>query len=61
VLLLTGVAGGLLGGVFHGIVLKSKKSSMFDAAASRAVSGFRLNRFSTNASHDVESVVTCDT
>ena len=51
----------MLGGVFHGIFVKSKKSSMLEAAASRAVSGFRLNRFSTSASHDVESVVTCDT
>ena len=49
------------GGVFHGTAPKSKKSIMFEAAASRAVSGFKLNRFSTKASHDVESVITCDT
>ena len=52
--------GGLLGGVFHGTLVKSKKSIMLEAAASRAVNGFRLKRFSTKASHDVESVITCD-
>ena len=45
---LTGVGG--LGGVDHGIFAKSKNSSRFDCAASRAVRLVELpmNRFSTN-------------
>ena len=42
--------------VFYGALVKSKKSNRFDTYASRAVKGFKLNRVSTNASHDVESV-----
>lgn len=55
-------AGGV-GGVSHGILVKSKNSNKFGCAASRAVRWAELpiNRFSTNLMIAVWSIGTCDT
>ena len=58
---LTGVGG--LGGVIHGTLLKSKNSSRFGCAASRAVrcAPFPTNRSSTNLITAVWSIGVCET